>query len=683
MNVIEERHKYMATMKQTQHSDYWLDDINSYYQTNDSASKELELLKMSMFRRSIANYVQITTGKRIPVYFSGDTSYTTGKSICIAANLKDTKSIDITVGLALHESSHIVHTDFSLLSQLWMDIPDAVHILAEKLHISKNELSSTCKFLWNYIEDRYIDRISYNKNVGYRPYYVELYNTYFHCPLITKALVSDLYRTLSIRSYLYRISNLTNPSSVLDALPNLDKISKCIDLPNIIRLKNPTDRRDCAFEVVEIILSSISDKYMSDSCDLDVDDSDVESVNSNSTNLRDLFDTSSIQDSVDIDSGNVVDVLDDIGGDDSLSPTIIKRIAGLEKRQRDLIIDNVSKKSASKSDLSRLKTLEESAVKLVPVGTEFFKRIGIDDGYIECVVYNNVSCDFIRSPEFCLSDGQDYVNAQNDKVITAGISAGIKMGRQLQLRNQEIVEKFTHKNNGRIDRKLFHEAYLGIENVFYTSLTTKYKPITFHIDVDMSSSMYGSKWDKTLKLLVTLSKAIDMLDNVELTIGMRTVGANTLPYYYIVYDSKKDHFSKIKNYFKYIMPSQFTPEGLCFEAILDRLSKVDSEKSNFFINISDGQPYMSNVYNSNEKKYTGEYYTDYDAIRYTRNQVNKIRKMGYNIISYFISYGDSVYESDRNAFRTMYGQDSQFLNVNNLSQITNSLNSKLMETYTI
>ena len=280
----------MANNRQTLHSDYWLDDLNNYYSISKSITKEIELLKMSMFRRSVANYVQITTGKRIPVYFAGDTSYTTGESICIAANIKDTKTIDITVGLALHESSHLVYTDFELLSQLWMDIPDSIHKMAEALHISKNELTSTCKFLWNYIEDRYIDRLFFNKNVGYRPYYVELYNKYFNCKMISNALKSNLYRTLSIRSYVYRISNLTNSESVLDALPNLDKIANCIDLKTISRLKQPVDRRDCAFEVVELILLSIQDKYVhdvqDDTCDDvdDVDDVDCTSTNNNSVN---------------------------------------------------------------------------------------------------------------------------------------------------------------------------------------------------------------------------------------------------------------------------------------------------------------------------------------------------------------------------------------------------------------
>jgi hypothetical protein len=92
---------------------------------------------------------------------------------------------------------------------------------------------------------------------------------------------------------------------------------------------------------------------------------------------------------------------------------------------------------------------------------------------------------------------------------------------------------------------------------------------------------------------------------------------------------------------------------------------------------------MPRVYNSNERSFSALCYSDIIAEDYTRRQVNKIRNLGYNVISYFISESNVPYQSDMTSFRRMYGQDSQFLNVNSLSQIANSFNSKLMETYTV
>ena len=75
-----------------------------------------ELIKLSGYRRAISNFVNIVTGKSdIPVRFAGRDSYTDGKSVTISASIKD-KDFDSTVGLALHEGSHVLLTDFKIWS---------------------------------------------------------------------------------------------------------------------------------------------------------------------------------------------------------------------------------------------------------------------------------------------------------------------------------------------------------------------------------------------------------------------------------------------------------------------------------------------------------------------------------------------------------------------------------------
>ena len=68
--------------------------------------------------RAISNFVSIVTGKTdIKVTFetSGD-SYTDGKAVTISSKLDD-KLFDSTVGLALHEGSHILLSDFTFLKE--------------------------------------------------------------------------------------------------------------------------------------------------------------------------------------------------------------------------------------------------------------------------------------------------------------------------------------------------------------------------------------------------------------------------------------------------------------------------------------------------------------------------------------------------------------------------------------
>ena len=43
------------------------------------------------------------------------------------------------------------------------------------------------------------------------------------------------------------------------------------------------------------------------------------------------------------------------------------------------------------------------------------------------------------------------------------------------------------------------------------------------------------------------------------------------PIMLIAYDSRKDSLIKVKTLFKYLRPNGTTPEGLCYEAIMDEM----------------------------------------------------------------------------------------------------------------
>ena len=72
----------------------------------------------------------ILTGQNIPVKFQGSDSYTDGKTITISSNINE-KNFDPTVGLALHEASHILKSDFDFLKNLEYNIPAEIFVLAE------------------------------------------------------------------------------------------------------------------------------------------------------------------------------------------------------------------------------------------------------------------------------------------------------------------------------------------------------------------------------------------------------------------------------------------------------------------------------------------------------------------------------------------------------------------------
>ena len=72
------------------------------------------------------------------------------------------------------------------------------------------------------------------------------------------------------------------------------------------------------------------------------------------------------------------------------------------------------------------------------------------------------------------------------------------------------------------------------------------------------------------------------------------------------------------------------------------------------------------------------YYND-DALNHTKTQVNEIRKMGVKVLSYFVS--DSNYRSDDNMrdFKTMYGVDAEYIDLNSVAQISKTMNKKFLE----
>ena len=106
-------------MQKLQNSSFWFDDSDDIdVLTGEKIQLGKDYIKLAATKRAIANFVQIVTGKNIPVKFNkkGD-SFTDGKSVTISANLK-TKDFDPAVGLALHEGSHILLTDFKTLQSM-------------------------------------------------------------------------------------------------------------------------------------------------------------------------------------------------------------------------------------------------------------------------------------------------------------------------------------------------------------------------------------------------------------------------------------------------------------------------------------------------------------------------------------------------------------------------------------
>ena len=664
------------------HSDYWLPDHG--FEESDT----LTLFKLASARRAISNFVNILTLQNIPVVFAEQDSMTDGKVVYIGGDIDKPSKFDIGVGLSLHEASHVIYTDFDIVKNIWAVIPDDIYKSAQGL--TSHNLIDLSHTIFNYVEDRYIDSRVYKSAKGYRTYYKKLYTEYFNNDTVTDELKGPNFRKSDIDSYLFRIINLTNPNSDLDALKKLPNIVKIIDLPNILRLNTTEERLECAFDVVREILTDMEDEIQSNMVYSSTYTSS--SVNPFPLISEDINKNSSISDSTDQYSSGSKDTGSfDISGYDSSIFDENRRQSGKSEDMFSILPNSVihEDKNRSKSDiLNKQKDFVNSHGNKKTLSQEIFKKLNIIGDFnadientqyngekVDVIVIKNVNPSSMSTDEFPISNKFIRTNNGYSDAVNFGIAIGTKIGNRLLLRNEINIEKYSRRSSGKLDKKILHEIGFENENVFYFTDSQKYKDMDIHITVDASSSMsFPPKWENTLTLTTALAKAVSMLNNVRLSISFRSTVDN-YPCLILVYNSDKDNFFKIRNVFPYLHPQGLTPEGLTYSSLLKHMSsKGDSNK--FFINICDGQPY----FDGSGTKYQGN-----SAVNHTRKEVNKIKSLGYNIISYFIeSIGSDgsvriVDQTCRYNFKKMYGRDSHFIDTGNMTQILNTIQKKMWE----
>ena len=201
---------------------------------------------LAQVQRGITNFVRILTEKEIPVEYATDgDSLTDGKTVYIASNIKK-DTIDYTVGLALHEASHVLLTDFSYLNK------EKGKLLEVHYNIPKEDIDNVFTLI-NFIEDKRIDNFIYNTAPGYQFYYEELYRKSFYNEIVNKNLKSDIFTKPTWDAYFFRIINIFNSNSNLDILCGLQEVYKVIDIKRINRLESTRDSVKVAIQIYNII----------------------------------------------------------------------------------------------------------------------------------------------------------------------------------------------------------------------------------------------------------------------------------------------------------------------------------------------------------------------------------------------------------------------------------------------
>lgn len=673
-------------------SRFWLNDdfdtdFTLWDDSGTSKRKVIDHTKLASTQRAISNFVNIVTGKQIPVRFqSADSSYTDGETVTIGTKLEG-KDFDPAVGLALHEGSHIAFTDFNIIKNC-NQIGSAFHAAVTfqgcdpDMNMTSEQLM-IIKDLLNWVEDRRIDYRVYSTAPGYRVYYEAMYDKYFNDTVIDKALVLGEKCEETWDDYLFHIINFTNPNRQLDALKALRAIWNVIELKNINRLKTTQDALVVSCEIYKLIKKAVAEE------ESQKQGSGKSNEESQEQNDSQASGSGQVDDIPEDAENEVVDSESDSSSsksDLSLSPAQQKKLKKAIQKQREFL-NNDAKKTGrlSKKDARVVETLKNSGTESrkinaggsesapVPVQTTVIKKLN------QAVVMTLDDMFDIHTAEQVFVRGMDPLNTDDTwrfrgyqdmhKAVTEGIILGRQLGRKLQIRNEERTLKSTRLQSGKIDRRLVSSLGFGNDSVFHRIVTDRFKNFFIHISIDASGSMNGKRFENAIKSAVAVAQAASMTTGIRVQISLRGTtggysGSKSTTLY--AYDSAHDKMSKIKTLFPWLRTFGLTPEGIAFESIYRDIKKDAKGDECIFINYSDGMPGgVDGV----------SYY--WDGVDYTRRVVNKMKEIGIHIIGYFIDGSENGSAAD--SFRRMYGQEAEFIDPTSLTKVSRSLNRKFLE----
>ena len=579
----------------------------------------------------------------------------------------------------------------------------------------------------NVIEDRRIDKYVYTSAEGYRPYYDALYDKYFFTKEVGRNLrFNPAWRDITVENYIIRLTLMFHPEAERDALPGLEEIYKLFDLENIDRLEGGSvvewiDNGNCTYEKLPKVWHKACELYAHilryativqvepppSQGGGDGENSEEEndnqqeggeggpqdnqnngnSGNSGNTPPRDKTPLEKILD-------HLNNSLPDMDQQQKLQPTPTSAPKGREKptfnenrakrdlqKAKDVMQGNLTKKKITAAEQTAVESIEEAAAEVVDMTGH-----GVPFG--NCIVTRKLTDKVIDASWFPFkARNETWYQEHGTKAVTAGRRMGAILANKLQVRNDPMLTKQTRLSQGGLDRRLLAQLGMDITSVFQKSRVDKYRPAMLHLTIDASGSMQGNKWWKCITVATALAYVSTKVQNIDVVITIR--GGVEIPIVWVIFDSRVDTIALFCRHIPKLAPNCSTPEGLCFKATLGLVQECADTHDVYFINFSDGEPsyhytaaasLAKDITNNNSFSYQGEV-----AIKHTKAMVNLIRQSGVKIMSYFISEnpknGYSYYPStdqSRINFKTMYGQDAQFVNVENTTDVLRTLNKLLI-----
>jgi hypothetical protein len=654
-------------------------------ETVEKASK-YDHMQLAQYQRAIANFVRILTGRGdIQVkYNSGGQSYTDGKTITLSPNIKE-KEFDTAVGLALHEASHILYTDFDRTNQY---IEDTVRNTGSRY---SDEVDQR-KILLNLVEDLYIDAMTYRSAPGYRGYYSSLYQKYFGDKKIVEGLWSKDYAEPTWNNYLFHLINIRNPERNLQALPGLETMFKMLDLPNVLRMSTFEDRiylskylfdtiskyvdatkeyqqqlqeqlgqgGDGAEKTLNELLEQMADQQESD---------DEQEGNGGGSGAGKFTASNGVNIGEEMEGTNAIDL-------DKLSDKAKEQLRKLIEGQKEFIKGQPKKGKLSKADQQKVDAWAEVDMEKKTVGanSEFSKK------GLPLYIINDVTNSFIDNLGNTYGL-RSYVGTYSQNRINDAINRGKLLAKKLQLRNEERSLKTSRLDSGKIDKRLLHEIGFDNFDIFSKVNINAYKPSYIHISIDQSGSMQGSKFDSAMEFAAMFATASKYIKNIHLVISLRSTfdgsgktgwsrhNLQNIPYLMYIFDSKKHNIQHVRSLFPKVSANNLTPEGLCFDGIMKDTIQKSANTEAYFINICDGEPYMNYTSSNGSFDYGGP-----KAQAHSKKQMQRMEQNGVKFITYFIG---SKYDFE--AVEKCYGKNAVLLQrADEIGVITKTMNKRLL-----
>ena len=596
-------------------------NTKSAYWLSHTPTEKFNLIELAHTQRAVSNFVKILTKEEIPVEFFENNkgeSMTDGKKIAISSTI-NMHNIDSVVGLALHEGAHCKHTDFFVLKKI------SNRLLEDNLLGGRRWI----EMLLNFIEDRRIDNLVYHNAPGYQDYYRSMYDRYYYSKIVDKGLKGKEYRKEDWESYMFRIINMFNKNADPTALKMLPQVYKAVDLKNIGRLMSTKQSLELAITIYQFINMHFT-----------------------------LFKGPDLKHQNQINKKNAKNK-------NKVSREEIKKAF---TKQEEFLKGQTSKTSLSKKETKQVEAIGKSNINI--------KDIKVLDTTCPVHVIKGITPSIIESNLYDIF----YINdLKHRPQVEDGIRIGKKLLRKLRIRNEQITLASKRLKSGKIDPRRIYAADFE-EDLFYKIDKANYKPISLHVSIDGSGSMEGTKWWQVLTNTVALGYMALKMDNIDLTISIRTSGKNPnlssqtaqIPLLILAFDSKVHTLRDLKR-LAYYKANGLTPEGMCLNALNGYIPNSSYYLDSYLINMSDGYPTFEM---GRDLYYRGE-----EAILDTAKAVKNIKKKGVKILSYFIqSSTTETKEKELNEnFQIMYGKEASFINPKNINEITKTLNNLFLE----